>query len=75
MDDGGMGSLRIGDARAGRKYHRAISSCHFDDADGVRVSVTLNVDDNDELFELDVWKVDFKPLCSWPEEGQFDVGE
>jgi hypothetical protein len=28
----------------------------------VPVSVALNVDQHGELFELDLWKVDFSPL-------------
>jgi hypothetical protein len=61
MNDGGMGSLLFVGA-ADRRFGRCIGECEFDDADGVLVSVALNLDQRDELFELDLWKVDFSPL-------------
>ena len=61
MNDGGMGSLRFV-GRADRRFGRCIGEAEFDDADGVPVSVALNVDQYGELFELDLWKVDFSPL-------------
>ena len=36
------------------------------DDDGVLVSIELTVDERDELFELDFWKVDFSPLRRYP---------
>lgn len=32
------------------------------DADGVPVRATLCLDDHDQLFELELWKVDFSPI-------------
>jgi hypothetical protein len=61
MNDGGMGSLRFV-GRADRRFGRCIGEAKFDDADGVPVSVALNADQRGELFELDLWKVDFSPL-------------
>lgn len=52
MDDGGMGSQ--------------VSECSFLDEDGVEVLATLNLDENSELFELDVWKVNYEPLIKLP---------
>lgn len=65
MRDGGMGSIRFlkGDRR--RRY-RSIAEAEYVDDDGVLVNIELNVDEKDELFELDVWKVDFSPLCRYP---------
>jgi hypothetical protein len=61
MNDGGMGSLRfVGSAN--RRLGACVGEAEFDDADGVTVSVALNIDQRGELFELDVWKVDFSPL-------------
>jgi hypothetical protein len=61
MNDGGMGSLRFVGS-ADRRLGECVGEAEFDDADGVVVSVALNVDQRGELFELDVWKVDFSPL-------------
>jgi hypothetical protein len=38
----------------------------FIDADGVPVQVGVNLDQRGQLFELDVWKVDFSPRLKWP---------
>ena len=69
MNDSGMGSLRLVPSNASpyRKFGRTISSLEFDDADGVKVSVALNVDQNGHLFEIDIWKTDFSPLVQIPE--------
>ncbi|WP_461625535.1 DUF6984 family protein [Bradyrhizobium sp. 25ACV] len=61
MNDGGMGSLRFVGS-ADRRLGKCVGEVEFDDADGVTVSVALNVDQRGELFELDLWKVDFSPL-------------
>jgi hypothetical protein len=61
MNDGGMGSLRFVGVQ-GRHLGKCVGSAEFIDADGILASVALNVDQNGELFELDIWKVDFSPL-------------
>jgi hypothetical protein len=37
-----------------------------EDCETVKASVELNVDERDELFELDLWKMDFSPLRRYP---------
>jgi hypothetical protein len=69
MNDGGMGSLSLvprGSEGLERSMGRQIALGEFADSDGVLVSAALNVDRADRLYELDVWKVDFSPLSSWP---------
>jgi hypothetical protein len=66
MNDGHMGSLAIGTPGAGRKLGSQAAACEFDDSDGTLVSACLNLDSDGELFELDVWRVDFQPLRVWP---------
>lgn len=61
MNDGGMGSLRFVGS-PDRRFGECVGEVEFDDADGVTVSLALNADQRGELFELDVWKVDFSPL-------------
>jgi len=68
LADGGMGSFRIGEPAAGRKLGYVIAEVRFLDADGIPVTAALNVDTQDQLFEVDVWKVDFSPLQHWPSE-------
>jgi hypothetical protein len=66
---GGMGSLRISydDKDSDRKLGDEVSSVRFKDIDGVDVIMTLYVDTEGKLYELDVWKVDFTDLIRMPE--------
>jgi hypothetical protein len=65
MADGGMGSLYITsptkDATL-RQFGRQIAEPQFKDADDVLIVSSLNVDKDGDLFELDIWKTDFKPV-------------
>jgi len=66
MDDGGMGSLRFHSKTKEPKFGEAAAEYWFQDNDGIDVTVRLNLDQNGELFELDVWKTDFSKLKEWP---------
>ena len=70
MNDGGMGSLRLfppGTRGKARLFGRRVSSWEFDDLDGVRVLVSLVVDAEERLYELELWKSDFGRLLQLPE--------
>ena len=65
MLDGGMGSIRF--ARPDQRSRAAaIAEAQYVDEDGVVVSIELSVDNRNELFELDLWKVDFSRLRRYP---------
>jgi hypothetical protein len=68
-DDGGMGGLLFISCipNSDRNIGKTIAEAEFVDRDGVVVSIELTVDNNDKLFELDVWKVDYTPVYIWPE--------
>jgi len=75
MNDGGMGSLRLapsGVDTPARRMSRQGAEFEYADDDGVLVQVSLNLDEQGQLFELDSWKVDFKPLINRrvPGEGE-----
>jgi hypothetical protein len=70
MDDGGMGSLRFVGA-ADRRMGSTVGYAEFKDADGVSVSAALLLDQTGQLFELGIWKVDFRPLIRIPDATQF----
>src|SRR6266403_4933591 len=72
MPDGGMGSIRFCKPDK-RRFGKEIAEGLFKDADGVPVSVTLNLDQHGDLFELDVWKVDNSPLVRYPDLKDFKV--
>jgi len=68
MNDGGMGSFLIfqdaSDIGSTRKFGKQVSEFEFIDDDGVVVLVSLNVDDQNKLFEVDVWKTDYTPVIN-----------
>ena len=67
LADGGMGSLKfVGAERGQRKYAKTVAEAHYIDADGVQVSITVNVDGKGDLYVLDFWKADFSPLRRYP---------
>lgn len=69
MEDGGMGSLRLfpdGSQVEDRKFGRRASECQFTDEDGVEVLASLNLDQDGNLYELDIWKTDFGKLIRIP---------
>lgn len=70
MEDGGMGSLRFVSTGPSMQYGATVAACKFEDTDGTLVSAVLNVDENNALLEMDIWKVDFTPLSSWPDQAQ-----
>ncbi len=70
MDDGGMGSLYLfpkGKLIGERLFGEQVSDFQFTDTDGVIVIVSLNVDKEGNLFELDIWKTDFGKLLKIPD--------
>ena len=67
MDDGGMGGLTFVSSKEDRSLGVALAEKEFADQDGVAVIATLNLDSDGELYELDIWKVDFSPLKSFPQ--------
>jgi hypothetical protein len=72
MKDGGMGSIRfVGPEplRMGRVLVEAL----YQDSDGVEVSISVNSDADDDLFELDFWKVDFSSLKRYPRYSELVV--
>nr|WP_197683849.1 hypothetical protein [Pandoraea faecigallinarum] len=67
MLDGGMGSLRLINKNArNRKFGGQLVESEYVDMDGVQISVAVNVDQFGDLFELDIWKVDFSALIKFP---------
>lgn len=69
MDDGGMGSFLIfqnmSDIGVKRKFGKQVSEFEYIDDDGVTVLVALNVDEQNKLFEVDIWKTNYKPVIKF----------
>ncbi len=67
MQDGGMGSIRfLTPCHSARHFGRTIAQAEYIDEDGVLASIVINVDQENELYEVDFWKVDFSPLKRYP---------
>lgn len=65
LGDGGMGSVRVVGSED-RRFGGQIATVDLRDVDGVPLSITVNIDNFGELFEIDIWKVDFSPLKQYP---------
>ncbi len=66
MDDGGMRSLHFFTKTKDPIFGGSVAEYEFKDEDGIPVFVTLMVDQNGEIYELDMFKGDFSPLKKWP---------
>ena len=74
MQDGGMGSIRfLTPEHAARHFGKAIAQAEYIDGDGVPVSIVMNVDGENELYEVDFWKVDFSPLKHYPRASDIKI--
>lgn len=70
MNDGGMGSLLLfpkGKFMQNRFFGQQVSELQFIDADGVEVMVSLIIDKQGNMFELDIWKTNFERLIRIPD--------
>jgi hypothetical protein len=69
INDGNMGSLRLfpnGIEAADRTFSVQASECQFTDEDDIEVIAFLNLDQFGDLYELDIWKVNFEKLIRVP---------
>ena len=67
LKDGHMGSIEFhANPSDGRHMSGCVAEADYVDSDGVPVSIALNVDQNGNLFEIDIWKVDFSRLLQFP---------
>lgn len=65
LDDGGMGSIRFVNNDL-RIFGRELIMVEYIDQDNIDVLISIYLDDQDDLFELDIWKVDFNKLIRYP---------
>ena len=69
LDDGGLGSLELYpniNILNQRSYGKTRSEHQFLDDEGIPILASLNIDKEGKLFELDMWKVDYSPILSFP---------
>lgn len=65
LNDGGMGSIRFLSTEPAKLGHTLVEA-GYQDSDGVLASIALCANNAGGLFELDIWKVDFTPLVTYP---------
>ena len=73
MKDGDMGSLLFFPEDSRTRTATPSANATFSDADGMLVSVQLNVDQDGKPFELDLFKIDFSPLLKWPSKDEIHI--
>lgn len=76
MPDGGMGSIQFCSGSLSpseRTFGEEVAEGAFRDADGTPVSVTLDLDDQGNLYELDVFKADGSALIRYPKIDEFEI--
>lgn len=66
LSEGENGSLRFLSQRPNRRLGERIAGTQFLDEDGVPVLVSLYLDQEGDLYELDCWKTDDTPLRRIP---------
>lgn len=69
LQDGQMGSIKFFNSdNFDRVFGSQVSEVFFKDDDDVLVIATLYIDNYGDLFEIDVWKVDFSPTINFPDK-------
>lgn len=64
-EGGKMGSISFGDPEQ-NSYAGDLIQVKYIDSDSTPVIITLTKDQNNELLDLDFWKVDFSKLLDYP---------
>ncbi|MEO8668772.1 MAG: hypothetical protein ABI399_09665 [Bauldia sp.] len=73
MQDGGMRSLQFHSNRPERRFGSIVAEGNFHDSDGTLVSVAVIIDTEGQIYELDIWKVDFSALIGIPATAKIRV--
>lgn len=64
-EGGVMGSIGLGNPDVS-PYDGDLIQANYVDSDGLEVVITLTKDANNQLLDLDFWKVDFSKLITYP---------
>jgi hypothetical protein len=73
-EDGVMGSIGMRNPDIS-PYAGDLIQANYVDADGTSVVITLTKDTNNQLLDLDFWKVDFSKLITYPTPESLLFGE
>jgi hypothetical protein len=76
LPDGGMGSIRLTNkSDRPRKMGSELVTAHYIDKDQIPVVISINLDQEGRLFEMDFWKVDFSSLKRYPTSAELKAGQ
>lgn len=76
LADGGMGSIRFTDGSdRPRKMGSELVTAHYIDEDRIPVIISINLDQEGRLFEMDFWKVDYSALKRYPTSAELMAGQ
>ena len=64
-EGGIMGSIGLGNPEIS-PYKKDLVQVKYVDSDEIEVIITLTQDTNNQLLDLDFWKVDFSKLLTYP---------
>jgi hypothetical protein len=67
-EGGKMGSIGLGKPEA--VYDGDLIQVEYEDTDGTNVIITLTKDTDNQLLDLDFWKIDFSKLIQYPKPSQ-----
>jgi hypothetical protein len=73
LKDSKMGSIRFFSGKPERNYAADLVQVEYKDEDNVPVIITLTLDNHQELYELEFWKVDFEQLNRYPKPDEVVV--
>jgi hypothetical protein len=73
-EDGKMGSITFGNGDSAA-YAGDLIQAHYTDTDNIPVVITLTIDNENKLLDLDFWKDDFSKLLRYPETGDLKFSE
>jgi hypothetical protein len=73
-EGGIMGSISMGNPDVS-PYDGDLIQANYIDTDGTAVVITLTKDTNNQLLDLDFWKVDFSKLIIYPTPENLTFGE
>jgi hypothetical protein len=67
MNDGGMGSLKfLNKNKLNRRHESTIAQIQLLDIDGIPLLISIDLDGEGDIYELDVWKGDSSPTKQFP---------
>jgi hypothetical protein len=72
LEDGGMGSILL-NLNPEARYGADLIQVMYKDSDKVEVLITLTTDKNNQLFELEFWKVNFDKLIEYPTSEKLQI--